>query len=140
MSESLHPQQDLVLEATDLSVELTSGRPVVQDVSLQLRSGEAIGLVGESGSGKTTTALALLGYARTGMRIASGSVTIAGREVDLQDEHRARPVRGRLVSHVPQDPATNLNPSLRVAGFIKDVLKEHRPREATDESVLGALG
>jgi peptide/nickel transport system ATP-binding protein len=140
MSESLHPQQDLVLQATDLCVELTSGRPVVQDVSLHLRPGEAIGLVGESGSGKTTTALALLGYARTGMRIAGGTVTIAGREVDLGNEHRARPVRGRLVSHVPQDPATNLNPSLRVAGFIKDVLKEHRPEQATEESVLGALG
>jgi peptide/nickel transport system ATP-binding protein len=140
MTDFLHSRGELVLEATDLTVELTSGRPVVQDVSLQLRAGEAVGLVGESGSGKTTTALALLGYARSGMRIAGGTVTIAGQPVDLHDEARARPIRGRIVSHVPQDPATNLNPSLRVAGFIRDVLKEHRPGANTDESVMGAFG
>ena len=41
-------------------------------------AGRVLGLVGESGSGKTTTALALLGYARPGTRIAAGTVAIAG--------------------------------------------------------------
>ena len=47
-----------------LRVELRGGVPIVEDVSLDVRAGEILGLVGESGSGKTTTALALLGYAR----------------------------------------------------------------------------
>src|SRR4051812_8524545 len=104
-----------VLEAEGLRVELLSGRPIVEGVSLRLEAGQALGLVGESGSGKTTTALGLLGYARPGMRIAGGVVTIAGERVDLTDERAARSIRGRLASHVPQDPATSLNPSLRIA-------------------------
>ena len=89
-----------LLTVRDLTVELTSGEPVVSDVSLELDAGQTLGLVGESGSGKTTLALALLGYARRGMRIASGEVEIAGQRIALHDERAARAMRGRLVSHV----------------------------------------
>ena len=129
-----------VLEAEGLRVELLSGRPIVEGVSLRLEAGQALGLVGESGSGKTTTALGLLGYARPGMRIAGGVVTIAGERVDLSDERAARSIRGRLASHVPQDPATSLNPSLRVAGFLEDVRAAHRTAKAAPGFVLDALG
>ena len=47
-----------------LSIENLSIRfgkdPVVQDLSLQIRTGEKLGLVGESGSGKSVTALSIL--------------------------------------------------------------------------------
>lgn len=129
-----------VLTVRDLTVALTSGEPVVSDVSLELDAGQTLGLVGESGSGKTTLALALLGYARRGMRIASGEVEIAGQRIALHDERAARAMRGRLVSHVPQDPTTNLNPSLRIGGAINDILLEHRPDQAGARAVVDALG
>jgi peptide/nickel transport system ATP-binding protein len=128
-----------VLEVSDLRVELNSGRPVVEDVSIRLAPGEALGLVGESGSGKTTTALAMLGYSRPGMRIAGGTVSISGERIDLDRERAARAVRGKLVSHVPQDPATSLNPSLRVGAFIDDVLGAHHPGRVSGNSALEAL-
>lgn len=130
---------ELLLEASRLSVELLSGRPVIQDVSLQLAPGEAIGLVGESGSGKTTTALALLGYARPGMRLAAGRVVISGHEVEISNELAARSIRGRLASHVPQDPATSLNPSMRVGAFIDDVLRSHGVDRAGGKTALTAF-
>jgi peptide/nickel transport system ATP-binding protein len=129
-----------VLEVSDLRVELASGRPVVEDVSIRLAAGEALGLVGESGSGKTTTALAMVGFARPGMRIAGGTVTMAGERVDLARERAARAVRGRLASHVPQDPATCLNPSLRIGSFIDDVLAAHQPGRVSEGSAPAALG
>ena len=71
---------DALLSVEDLRVVLdSSGTPVVDGVSLTLGRGEILGIVGESGSGKTTLALALLGYARPGVRIAGGRVTVAGR-------------------------------------------------------------
>jgi oligopeptide/dipeptide ABC transporter ATP-binding protein len=106
---------------SDLSVVLDSGRPVVEHVNLELGPRETLGLVGESGSGKTTTAYALLGYARPGMRIASGEVEIGGDRIALHNELEARRLRGRVVSHVPQDPATSINPSLRVAAALSDM-------------------
>ncbi|WP_164176618.1 ATP-binding cassette domain-containing protein, partial [Stenotrophomonas maltophilia] len=58
-----------------------SGNDVVDEVSFSLKAGEVMGLVGESGSGKTTTALALMGYARRGLTIDSGTVLLGGRDV-----------------------------------------------------------
>jgi peptide/nickel transport system ATP-binding protein len=87
---------------------------VVEDVSFRVGPGEVLGLVGESGSGKTTTALALLGYARPGVRIAAGTIEVAGTRLSGLSETAVRRYRGRLVSYVPQDPAAALNPSIRV--------------------------
>ena len=55
---------------SDLSVGLASNpdRTVVRDINFDIRAGEVLGLVGESGSGKTSTGLALLGFARKGLR------------------------------------------------------------------------
>ena len=94
-----------------------------RDVSFDLDDGEALGLVGESGSGKTTTGFALLGYARPGMEIVGGVIEIDGMRVELADEPRMRGLRGRVISHVPQDPATDLNPSLRIAGSVGDLVE-----------------
>ena len=129
-----------LLAVRDLTVELLNGQPVVSGVSLSLDAGQTLGLVGESGSGKTTLALALLGYARPGMRIASGEVEIAGQRIALGDERAARAMRGRLVSLVPQDPSTNLNPALRIGAAINDIVREHRPSDAGDAIVYDVLG
>ncbi len=77
-----------------------------------------LGLVGESGSGKTTTGLALLGYARPGCRVTGGRVTIDGTPLAGEGAKAIRQLRGRLVSYVPQDPGTALNPALRVGDSV----------------------
>src|SRR3954462_5140538 len=93
------------LTVRGLRIELeSSGLPVVEDTSFSVAQGETLALGGESGSGKTTTALALLGFARSGLRIAAGEIVIEGQAVPLADERAARALRGRLVSHVPQEP------------------------------------
>ncbi|HEY7731778.1 MAG TPA: ABC transporter ATP-binding protein [Gaiellaceae bacterium] len=113
------------LTVRGLRVELASTAAVVDDVSLHVAPGEALGLVGESGSGKTTTALALLGFARPGVRIVAGEVEVAGRAVPPDDERAARALRGSRVGYVPQDPGNSLNPALRIGASIQDVLDEH---------------
>ena len=70
-----------VLSVRHLEISLVGGTPIVAEVSFSVARGEIVGLVGESGSGKTTTALALLGYTRAGVRIAGGSVALEGNDL-----------------------------------------------------------
>jgi peptide/nickel transport system ATP-binding protein len=109
-----------------LRIELTgTGIDVVDDVNLAISPGEVVGLVGESGSGKTTVGLAMLGHARRGVEIVAGSVQIDGTDVLQLSEEERRPLRGRVVSYVPQDPAAALNPALRIGTQLREVLEAH---------------
>ena len=128
-----------VVRVENLCLSLNTGEPVVEDVSFSVGAGEILGLVGESGSGKTTTALALLGYTRTGVDVRSGLIEVGGQSIIGRDAKSLRSVRGKVVSYVPQDPGGALNPSLRVGDSIMDVLRAHRSATASDESVQAAL-
>ena len=111
----------------DLRIELASTRtPVVSDISFEIGRGEILGLVGESGSGKTTVGLALLGHARRGLSIAGGSVLLGDRDILNLGDEELRRLRGALVSYVPQDPASSLNPALRVGIQLREVLEAHQ--------------
>jgi peptide/nickel transport system ATP-binding protein len=138
MTETTEARQTVVRVA-GLSLGLRTGERVVEDVSFDVRAGEILGLVGESGSGKTTTALALLGYTRSGIVIRGGSVEVGGEAILGRDERSLRSLRGRVVSYVPQDPGGALNPSLRIGDAIMDVLRAHRSAGASPDSVRAAL-
>ena len=97
----------------------------MEEFKLELRPGEIVGLVGESGSGKTSSALAMLGYHKRGVEITSADIRLGDVRVTVGE--RARDVRGRLISYVPQEPGPALNPSLRIADAIKEVVRAHLP-------------
>jgi len=102
-----------------------SGHDIVNDVSFSIAPGEVLGLVGESGSGKTTVGLALLGHSRRGAAIKSGSVRIGDIDVLELDSADRQRLRGRVISYVPQDPASALNPALRIGTQLREVLETH---------------
>jgi peptide/nickel transport system ATP-binding protein len=122
----------------DLQVVIeATGTPVISEVSFEIARGEILGVVGESGSGKTTVGLALLGHARRGLRIAGGSVLLGGQDILTLDEDQLRRIRGSLVSYVPQDPASSLNPALRIGLQLREVIEAHgnQPDSAVSERV-----
>jgi peptide/nickel transport system ATP-binding protein len=116
----------LRLVVADLRVSLENGGgDVVDDVNFSLGSGQMLGLVGESGSGKTTVALALLGYARRGLRISGGSVLVDSLEMCGRSDRDLQATRGRQVAYVPQDPSSALNPAMKVGTQLREVLVSH---------------
>jgi peptide/nickel transport system ATP-binding protein len=136
------PGAKTILQARDLRVELADGSAIIEDVTVDLRPGEILGLVGESGSGKTTTARSLFGHYERGLSLRSGEITVAGQRLATGEEFRT--ARGRLLSYVPQNPGTSLNPSLRIISAIADMLQAHAPDrpgpDAIAQSVTSQLG
>ena len=127
-----------LLSVSGVTVSLTSGVPIIEDIDTGVRRGEILGLVGESGSGKSTLALAMLGFARPGARIAKGQVVVGGQAMVGRPERELRRRRGRLVSYVPQDPQSSLNPGRRIADQLHDRIRD-RDRDEWPRLVQAAL-
>jgi peptide/nickel transport system ATP-binding protein len=119
-------ERDALLAVEGLRIETVGGLEIVDEVTFEARAGEVLGLVGESGCGKTSTALALLGHARTGTRIVAGSILFEGtHDLLALPESVRRRMRGAAVSYVAQDPASSLNPQQRVGNQIAETLTVH---------------
>ena len=103
-------------------VGIPSNAAILEEVSLEVRPGEILGVVGESGSGKTTFGLALLNYCKSGTQVAGGTVTVGTQELAGLDWRAVRHLRGRTVAYIPQSPASALNPALRIGTQLRECL------------------
>ena len=117
-----------VLEIRDLEI-LVDGeegtRQAVRGLSLAIARGETFALVGESGSGKSVTALSLLRLLPPSLGIARGAALLAGTDLHRLPEGRLRELRGGRVGTIFQEPATSLNPVMRIGEQIEETLRAH---------------
>jgi peptide/nickel transport system permease protein len=109
---------DALLEIRDLTIAYPGPtgelREVVSGAALRIRRRQTLGVVGESGSGKTQTAFAVLGVLPAEAVITGGSIVFEGRELLGLSDSAMRPLRGKQIAYVPQEPMSNLDPSYTV--------------------------
>ena len=123
-----------LLAIRDLELTLGSQPPIrlLRRVSLQVEPGQIVGLVGESGAGKTMVSRVVLGIAPANARVTHGSVAFDARDITHLSEAQRRPLLGREIAFIPQNPMTALNPVERIGPQITDVLRMHLDLGRTD--------
>jgi lipopolysaccharide export system ATP-binding protein len=106
-------------------------RPVLRDVSLSVRRGEAVGLLGPNGAGKTTCF-----YIVTGLIEAdSGSISLDGKDITRLPMYR----RARLgISYLPQESSIfrGLNVEDNIRSVLQVVEEDYHQRERMLEELL----
>ena len=124
-----------LLEVRDLVVEVATAagpRRAVDGVSFALHEGDVLGLVGESGSGKTLSCRAILRLLPQRVRIAGGSIVLAGHRVTELPERRLEEVRGPVGAMIFQNPTSHLDPVMTIGEQIAAPIRVHEgvPRAA----------
>ncbi|MBO8134363.1 dipeptide ABC transporter ATP-binding protein [Dickeya fangzhongdai] len=118
-----------VLELEDVAIAYRGDdgeRTVVEGVSFVIQPGEVVALVGESGSGKTTTAQAVIGLLADNGRLARGAIRLNGADISRWSQQRLDSIRGSVVSLVPQDPGSSLNPVKTIGEQVDEILRLHQ--------------
>ncbi len=133
------PERPVVLSCENLKVWFPIKRgflkrtvgyiKAVNGISLQIRTGETLGVVGESGSGKTTLGLALLRLIPS-----EGPIVFMGRDISGCDAKCMRPLR-RHMQIVFQDPFGSLSPRMSVRQIVEEGLRIQAPDLSWEERV-----
>ncbi len=123
-----------LLQVRELRVTYSpeNGDPIraLDGVSLDVHAGEVVGILGESGCGKSTLASTLLRLLPPHAKCDSGMILLGGRDLLNLSERDLRPIRGREISLIPQDPALSLNPVMTAGSQIGELLRAHLPLNA----------
>jgi ABC-type oligopeptide transport system ATPase subunit len=114
-----------------------NAKRAVDTIDLDVNEGETLAIVGESGSGKSTLARILLGLTKP----SSGEVTYYGQSIDAFTAPDWAKFR-KTVQPIFQDPASSLNPRMRVDTTLSNVLLRHRlaTRATLDAEITDLLG
>ncbi len=116
------------LEIKDLSVAFADSRSDViclDQINLNIKPGEIVGLVGESGCGKSTLCRSILRSLRSPAYIASGSVLWKGQDLFELNEVALNKVRWREIAMVVQSSLDALNPVMTVEKQLLDAMRVH---------------
>ncbi|MEN1760755.1 ABC transporter ATP-binding protein [Anoxynatronum sibiricum] len=105
----------------------------VNNLSLEIKEGETLGLVGETGAGKTTTALGIMQLVPDPPgKVLSGEILYRGEDLLKKRLSEIRKIRGNKISMIFQDPMTSLNPVMTVGDQIAEVIQLHQKVSAAE--------
>ena len=109
-----------------------NGKPVVQDVSFELKQGEILGIVGESGSGKSTIIKAVMGLLGEEGLVTKGDIWYKGENLTDMSTKELRRYLGKEIGMVFQDCKSALCP-VRKIGAEHEKASRHEVRNRAGE-------
>jgi peptide/nickel transport system ATP-binding protein len=130
LTENVLKVENLTMHYTTRAGEVSA----VDDVSFELKKGDAMGLVGESGCGKTSIAATLLRLLPDNAIIKGGQVYLDGLELVGLKEEQMRKVRWNRISMVFQAAMNALNPVYKVGDQIIEAMENHGRVETNQQA------
>lgn len=114
----------LVVKNLNVNYKITKGNvKAVNNVSFQIKPGEALGIVGESGCGKTTIALSLIRLLPNNISKFNGTIQLNGKKLNtIPDEKFRKTIKWKEISMVFQGAMNSLNPVLRIGDQVIEPL------------------
>ena len=135
-------EPEVVIDVKNLSVGFNvRGKKinVIRNISFKVYKGETLAIVGESGSGKSVTTKTFTGMLESNGMVTSGSIMFDGMNLaKFKTDDDWRPIRGKRIATIFQDPMTSLNPLLTIGFQISEVLRLHHglsKKEAKEEAI-----
>jgi ABC-type dipeptide/oligopeptide/nickel transport system ATPase component len=118
-----------LLDVQDLRIRFAAqDNRAVDGVNFLIQKGQTVAIAGRSGSGKSVTAMALTRLLPQPPAIyESGRVMFEGRDLFAMDERQLRAIRGARVAYVFQEPASALNPVVRIGPQVEEAVRVHQP-------------
>jgi len=138
--EPIDPNAEVILSSNKVNVwfptktnfwgKVTDYLKAANDISIELKAGETLGIVGESGSGKTTFGLALLKLLQS-----QGEIFFQGQPIHHFDQAQFRPLR-KDMQIVFQDPYGSLSPRMSIYQIIEEGLQIHSIGNETEREKI----
>ena len=117
-----------LLSVQNLSVEFPTRRGnllALDGVGFDIAAGEILGVVGESGAGKSLTGAAIIGLLEPPGRVCGGQILLNNMRIDTLRGDAMRPIRGKQIGAIFQDPLTTLNPLYTIGRQLKETIQTH---------------
>ena len=111
----------LNIDGLSLSI---NGRTILDQVDLQVKDGQRVGLIGSSGSGKSMIARSVLGTTPLTASL-SGSILVDGLQILGSDDRSLADLRGSRMGMIFQNPSTALNPVKKIYSQVELPLRRH---------------
>lgn len=111
---------------------------ILNNVSFEVRNGEALGIVGESGCGKSVTSLCIMQLLNCPPAVIKGSIKLKGEELLGLSDKKMQKIRGNQISMIFQEPMTSLNPVFTIGDQLMETFIFHQglsKKEAKEKSL-----
>lgn len=120
---------DRILEVKDLCIQLKTKKEyfnLTEEISFDVKKGEAFGIVGESGCGKSLTAYSIMGLVSSpNLRKGAGEILFEGKDLSKLSKKDMQSIRGKDIAMIFQEPMSALDPLFTIGDQLIEALKIH---------------
>lgn len=125
----LDTKSDTIIKVRNLNVYFEGYHgttQVLNNVSIDIKKGEALGIVGESGCGKSTFALSIMRLLQSPPARIEGSIDFCGTDLLKLTPKEMQAIRGNRISMIFQEPMSSLNPVFTIGNQLSEVFMLHQ--------------